>query len=436
MRPRADAEPHHAPSPPLEGNVDGFLTVGHPAAVAAVHDMLGGRVPHAVVLVGPASVGKVSLALDLAAGLLCTGAAGGDRPCRACRACRMVEHGNHPDLHMLGPEGAGGQVVIGGQGSRFRGVRELVTELSLLPVEGVARVAIVRDAHRMNEDAQSALLKTLEEPLAATTLVLCADDEEQLLPTVRSRCARLRLGTVTPREIERLLGERGLADAPTAARLARLTGGRPGLAIAYASATGAAAMRGELARTLLDMLGESRAARLAGAKDLLRRAGELAALLATPVEPAADARASGTRMPKGRAAAASSAAPSAAPPGAADAPDGDGPSVTDVTDAAPSDEPPAKVTATERRRALALLLEAWRALTRDLVLVERGAGSTVGDPALLEELETAVRGLPPGAAAAHLAGLARADELLEGNVTPELVLDVLLLRWPRRRRAA
>ena len=71
-----------------------------------------------------------------------------------------------------------------------------MTELSLLPVEGIARVAIIGDAHRMNDDAQSALLKTLEEPPSGTTLILVADDEERLLPTVRSRCAKVRLGTV------------------------------------------------------------------------------------------------------------------------------------------------------------------------------------------------------------------------------------------------
>ena len=105
--------------------------------------------------------------MDLAAGLLCTGAIGADRPCRSCRGCRMVEHGNHPDLHRLAPEGAGGQVRIGERQHPEPGtVRGLAVELALLPVEGGARVAIVRDAHRMNEDAQSALLKTLEEPPA------------------------------------------------------------------------------------------------------------------------------------------------------------------------------------------------------------------------------------------------------------------------------
>ena len=217
--------------------MDGFRTVGQPAAVAAVHAMLASHVPHAVLLVGPASVGKHALALDLAAALLCTGAAGAGRPCRDCRGCRMVEHGNHPDLHLLAPGGAGNQIRIGEDQHPEPGtIRRLSIDLALLPVEGGARVSVIRDAQRMNDVAQSALLKTLEEPPPATTLVLCVDDEEQLLPTIRSRCARVRLGTVATRDVERLLEERGLADAPTAARLARLAGGRPGIAVAYAAA--------------------------------------------------------------------------------------------------------------------------------------------------------------------------------------------------------
>ena len=101
-------------------------------------------------------------------------------------------------------------------------------ELALLPLEGGARVAIVEARHRMNEDAQGAILKTLEEPPAGVTIVLCADEEARLLPTIRSRCARIRLGPVGPREIEAILADHGVADPPLAARLARLAGGRPG----------------------------------------------------------------------------------------------------------------------------------------------------------------------------------------------------------------
>jgi hypothetical protein len=200
----------------------------------------------------------------------------------------MVEHGNHPDLHRLEPEGPGGQIRIGDRQHPEPGtVRGLAVELALLPVEGGERVAIVRDAQRMNDDAQSALLKTLEEPPAGTTRIQSADDEERLLPTVRSRCARVRLGPASTREIERLLAERGLADAPTAARLARLAAGRSGIAVAYASAPEAETIRGELARTLLDLVGEGRAARVRAARDLLGRASALAAL-AMPPAPATE----------------------------------------------------------------------------------------------------------------------------------------------------
>jgi DNA polymerase-3 subunit delta' len=415
--------------------VDGFLTVGHPAAVAAVHAMLASRVPHAILISGPGSVGKVALALDLAAGLLCTGATGGGRPCRSCRTCRMVEHGNHPDLHWLLPEGPGAAVLIGGPDSKMRGVRDLVTELSLLPVEGGGRVAIIRDVQRASEDAQSALLKTLEEPLPDTTLILCADDEEVLLPTIRSRCARIRLGVVGVRDVERLLVERGLSDAPTAARLARITGGRAGLAVAYASAEGAEAIRGELTRTLLDLLELRPSRRLAAAKPLLSRAMELDALLS----PAAPVEASPRRPGRGKGSPAAQVQTRAGSPGtaAAAAPASDaGEGPDDAEDEAPDDGATKKTPAAPRRRALLLLLDAWRSLARDLAFAQRGAEGSIRDVMLLEEIEAAARDLPAGAPAAMLLRLVRADELIAGNVSPELVLDVLLVRWPRRSRAA
>ena len=150
-----------------------------------------------------------------------------------------------------------------------------MSDLALLPVEGGARVAIVESAQRMSEDAQSAFLKTLEEPPAGTTIILCADDEERLLPTIRSRCVRIRLGTMGARDVEAVLAARGAADAPTAARLARITDGRPGHALAYALAPGAATLRDEIARTLLDLLEVGAAARLTGARDLAGRTAEL-----------------------------------------------------------------------------------------------------------------------------------------------------------------
>ncbi len=378
--------------------MDGFRTIGQPAALAAVHTMLGTHVPHAVLLVGPASVGKHTLALDLAAALLCTGVTGAGRPCRSCRGCRLVEHGNHPDLHRLAPGGPGNQIRIGEDQHPEPGtVRRLAIDLALLPLEGGERVAIIRDGGRMNETAQSALLKTLEEPPPATTLLLCVDDEEQLLPTIRSRCARVRLGTLATRDVERLLAMRQLADPPTAARLARLSAGRPGVAIAYATAPDAEAIRAELVRTLLDLLGQPRAERLAAGKGLLPRAITLAsALEGVAAEPAV------ALVP----------ADAGADPGAE-----------------PSAEP-GKASAAERRRALALILDLWRDLTRDLACAQQGARQSIRDVSLLEEIEAAGGRVPAGSTTAFLARLVRAGELLDVNAAPELVLDVLLVRWP------
>ncbi|MEP6640045.1 MAG: AAA family ATPase [Chloroflexota bacterium] len=392
--------------------------------------MIRSPAPQAVLLVGPEGVGKTTLALDLAAGLLCT-AASADRPCRICRACRLVDHGSHPDLHRLGPAGPGRQVVIGGQDARYRGIKDLVGELQLMPVEGGARVAVIESADRMNEDAQSALLKTLEEPPGGVTIVLCAHQEARLLPTVRSRCFRVRLGLVGTRDIEAIVGDHGLADPPTAARLGRLAGGRPGLALAYARAPGAVLIRAELTRVLLDLTDARPSARLAAARAAVPRAIALSAALA-----AADPETAPARPSRRRGAAATAPMTQAlVAPGAAMALD----APTDEEPADDSDEdeaPPARTPAVERRRGVEVLLGLWGEVARDLALVGSGGARSVHDTVLLDELTTISSVIAPGSAAAFLARTARSAELLAGNVSPELVLDALVLAWPSRVMAA
>ena len=402
-------------------------TRGQARALAEVDSMILGRAPHAVMLVGPGSTGKTTLALDLAAGLLCTDPDPGARPCRICRGCRQVASGNHPDLHRLVPEGPGGQIRIGKASDPEPGtVRHLIGELALLPVEGGARVVIVEQAHRLNDDAQNALLKMLEEPPAGVTMILCADDEECLLPTVRSRCARVRLGAVGGREIERWLEELQVADAPRAARLARLAEGRPGLALAYARSVDAERIRGELARGVLDMLAQGRATRLASVRELLKSAAALEAALASARGPELAAEGAAPVSVRGRKGRSAKAAAPAADTDVADAAIAAAPS-----DAAAEDAATPKLAAAERRAAAITLLDVWASVGRDLAVARAGGARQLRELTLVDELLAAATTVSEATLGTFLARLGEIATQLDENLNPELALDVLALSWPR-----
>lgn len=455
-------------------------TRGHPVALATVTAYIRGRPPHAILLAGPTSVGKTTLALDFAAGLLCEAPEPADRPCGRCRACRRVRGRNHPDLHWLGPVEPGRQIVIGGEGGSPRGVRQLTAELALSPLEGRVRVAIVEAAERMNEAAQNAFLKTLEEPPPASVIVLCADGPDRLLPTIRSRCAVLRLGLVGVRTIEALLVERDLAEPPLAGRLARLADGRPGLAVAYALAPAALAARAEIARSLLDLLDAPIHARLAAVREAMTTALEASLALAavgeaapespvvaapepTPVAdrastgPGDSARDAGIRA----AVALGSEAGIGGPPGGARVPaaaaggpeagagdlTGRRPRSVGETDLEAADLPESMDDAAEtarsrrapavlRRRAAHWLVEAWRDLARDLLVVDLGRPNLIRDVGLLDELAAAAGRLARLDLVRFVDRTLEAEAAIEANATPELVLDILALTWPRAAVAA
>jgi DNA polymerase III subunit delta' len=408
--------------------MDGVRTRGHPAALAAIGAMVRTGAPGAVLLVGPAGVGKTTLALDLAAGLLCAHEDPGVRPCGACRPCRLVVRGVHPDVHRLGPDGPGRQVVIGGPGAKVRGVRDLIAELALLPVEGGARVAIVESAHRMNEDAQAALLKTLEEPPPDTTIILCADAEEPLLSTIRSRCARLRLGPVGTRDIEAILAEAGAIDPPVAARVARICGGRPGVALAWVTRPDALRERDAIGRTLLDLSLARPAERLSGVRSLATQAaaiagiGEGARLDASTDRPATDAPAGTATTRRKR------AARDVLPEPTAESSAADGEELEATG--------PSRAPATERRQAAEALIGLWTDVARDLALCQRGLDGSARDLALLDDARSLAAQLDAAAVGAFIDRLGRAGVLIAGNVSPELVLDDLALAWPRPRASS
>jgi len=152
------------------------------------------RVPHAYLFSGPPGAPMYATAIALASALSCLRARGegcdpgdADDPAR-CDACAKIAAGIHPDVVTLVREGAAQIVPI-------ESVRnQVIARIGLPPHEGEVRVFIVEEATSMAPPAANALLKTLEEPPARTLFVLCTTAPEQLLPTIRSRCQRVRFG--------------------------------------------------------------------------------------------------------------------------------------------------------------------------------------------------------------------------------------------------
>jgi DNA polymerase III delta' subunit len=164
------------------------------------------RLPHALLFAGPDPRRCEATAKALAACLMCEQTPSPPDGCGSCSACRRVASGHHPDLHLVLTESEAVERGLGEPDGgrrpslqlRVEQIRELAREMRMRPFEGRAKVAIVVDAHKMNDNAANALLKTLEEPPADATLVLIAPHERALLPTLVSRCARLRFPPAPP----------------------------------------------------------------------------------------------------------------------------------------------------------------------------------------------------------------------------------------------
>jgi len=160
-----------------------------------------GRVSHAYVFLGPDGVGKTLFALEAAKVLLC--AAGG---CGECGPCHRVAHLTHPDLHVLEPLEGKREIGI----DQARGLEEAFFRT---PVEGRARVAVLRPADAMTEETANCLLKTLEEPPPNSLLILIVSNLARLLPTIVSRCQILRFRPLSTSTIRRILASKpGFAE--------------------------------------------------------------------------------------------------------------------------------------------------------------------------------------------------------------------------------
>jgi DNA polymerase-3 subunit delta' len=224
--------------------------LGHAATIAGLWKAArADRLAHALCFVGAAGIGKFLAAEWLALGLLCERGPVRDRgrenepeaPCGSCGACKRARAGSHPDVFVLDVESENAERPQSELEEQIRvhriarrsedGEPALADFLSLRAAEGGWRIVLVREAERANEEAQNALLKTLEEPGERTLIVLETGRADVLLPTIQSRCVRVRMHAPPIATTIELLVARGIEPA-NARTLARWCGGAPGQALA------------------------------------------------------------------------------------------------------------------------------------------------------------------------------------------------------------
>ena len=177
-----------------------------------------GALNHAYIFAGPQGVGKTTLAKMFAQAAI----AGKQLDLNVA----FQDKEALLDLILIEPETVEKKGVIKTRDISIEAVREAQQKLSLFPYHGKYKVLIVRDAQRMNNSAQNALLKLLEEPNQTSMLILVTSELDKILPTVQSRCEKINFSLATQVEISLAFSDADnfAADIPVLAM------GRPAIA--------------------------------------------------------------------------------------------------------------------------------------------------------------------------------------------------------------
>ena len=198
---------------------------------------------HALLIKGEPGTGKKSLAILMAATLLCEE---DNRPCGHCKSCRMILSDDHPDLVIvrqgspLNAETKAGRTTI-----PVDDIREMIRLCAVRPVQSRQKVVLIFQADRLTVQAQNSLLKTLEDPPQSINFILVSDHSEALLMTIISRCRSFRMKPWTSAYIRDILNRKNVSPA-VAADAAEASDGSIGNAVKLADDQNYWKMREEL----------------------------------------------------------------------------------------------------------------------------------------------------------------------------------------------
>ncbi len=204
-----------------------------------VHALAGKTLAHAYLFTGIPGIGKTTAACTLAKALHCKNKR--DDCCDACISCKKIDHGTHPDLLVIEPEG---------DSIKINQIRKMQEQVSYTSYEGHHKIVLLAGAERMTIQSSNCLLKTLEEPPPHTVLILLTSAPYQLPSTVRSRCQSVMFQPLPEAVIEEALQKKcGGEDGEKVQLIASLAGGSLGRAVRWME-NGLLQERKELLETL------------------------------------------------------------------------------------------------------------------------------------------------------------------------------------------
>lgn len=361
----------------------GFQSLGQASARRIVQRAAArGRLQRTLLVHGPTGAGKDAFVEDLLALAFCTDPDTERRPCNACRGCRGGRARTHPDLVIGSPE-AWREARSAGE-SIVAAARRWLLDTAGAPIVAERRVVLIESAERASEQTQNALLKALEEPSRRHMFILVADEPSLLLSTIRSRCQSVRIGPVARADLAAWLVDRERLPADQADVLAQISGGLVGTAAGFARHPDRVDWRRRVQSELLGLLDRGRADRFAVARELLDQTARAGLPRPADTEPEAD----------------------------------------------PGD--PARVATAVQRQAALLVVDAWLALARDLLVAAAGRADLAPSTELLPEMEERARRIGTGPMMVAIGRLEEVHAALEQNAAPRLALEAAMLAWPSR----
>jgi DNA polymerase-3 subunit delta' len=201
--------------------------VGHERPIQILKTALRGKsLAHAYLFYGEEGIGKRLVAKAFAKAVNCDaeplGEHSGDDSCGKCISCQHIEAETHPDLISVEPDGT--MIKIGQ-------IRKLQEQIHLKPLASPYRFVILNETESMNDEAANALLKSLEEPPDQTILILITSRAHTLLPTVVSRCQKIRFNLLTNQQVMEFLRQKRPGASSQPGRVAALAMGKIGMAL-------------------------------------------------------------------------------------------------------------------------------------------------------------------------------------------------------------